>query len=51
MTEMVEAFRQLYNPVRPHETLAGARPIERYLAAPDAEPLESLSAGPRRSTG
>lgn len=34
MTEMVEAFRQLYNTVRPHETLAGARPIEHYLADP-----------------
>ena len=35
MTRMVEDFRQLYNHVRPHETLAGARPIERYLADPD----------------
>jgi transposase InsO family protein len=35
MTTMVEGFRELYNHVRPHETLAGARPIERYLANPD----------------
>lgn len=35
MTQMVEDFRQLYNTIRPHETLAGARPIERYLADPD----------------
>ena len=39
MTVMVEAFRQLYNNVRPHETLAGARPIERYLADPDNTPI------------
>ncbi len=31
---MVEAFRQLYNTIRPHETLAGDRPIDRYLADP-----------------
>jgi transposase InsO family protein len=35
MTSMVQAFRQLYNHVRPHETLADDRPIERYLANPD----------------
>jgi putative transposase len=35
MTQMVKSFRQLYNHVRPHETLAGARPIERYLTDPD----------------
>ena len=35
MTVMVEAFRQLYNTIRPHETLAGDRPIERYLADPN----------------
>lgn len=35
MTLMVKAFRQLYNTIRPHQTLAGARPIERYLADPD----------------
>ena len=35
MTEMVDAFRRLYNEVRPHVTLAGDRPIERYLADPD----------------
>jgi transposase InsO family protein len=32
MTTRVQAFRQLYNHVRPHETLARARPTERYLA-------------------
>jgi transposase InsO family protein len=35
MTTRVEAFRQLYNHIRPHENLAGARPIDRYLADPD----------------
>ncbi len=44
MTQMVEAFRQLYNHVRPHETLAGARPIERYLANPEPGSAESFSA-------
>jgi putative transposase len=34
MTTQVEAFRQLYNHIRPHESLDGARPIERYLADP-----------------
>ena len=34
MTTMVAEFRQLYNHVRPHEYLAGDRPIERYLAQP-----------------
>ena len=44
MTTMDEAFRQLYNTIRPHETLAGARPIERYLADPDPPPSEPVSA-------
>ena len=44
MTQMVQAFRQLYNHVRPHETLAGARPIERYLADPDTPTPEPISA-------
>jgi transposase InsO family protein len=35
MTRMVDDFRCLYNHVRPHETLNGDRPIERYLADPD----------------
>jgi hypothetical protein len=35
MTTRVEAYRQLYNTIRPHKTLAGARPIERYLVDPD----------------
>jgi putative transposase len=39
MTAMVEAFRQLYNTIRPHETLAGDRPIERYLADPTHDPI------------
>jgi putative transposase len=43
MTLMVDDFRRLYNHVRPHETLVGARPIERYLAEP-TEPTEPLSA-------
>ena len=29
MTRMVDAFRHLYNHIRPHEALAGDRPIER----------------------
>jgi transposase InsO family protein len=44
MTRMVDDFRRLYNHVRPHETLAGARPIERYLADPDAQPSDDLNA-------
>lgn len=44
MTTMVQDFRQLYNTVRPHETLAGARPIERYLADPDAMPSDTVNA-------
>jgi putative transposase len=35
MTDMVDRFRCLYNTIRPHETLKGDRPIERYLANPD----------------
>jgi putative transposase len=42
MTTMVEDYRQLYNTIRPHETLAGARPIERYLA----DPLDETNATP-----
>jgi hypothetical protein len=38
MTTMVDAFRRLYNTIRPHETLAGDRPIERYLADPNDPP-------------
>ncbi len=50
MTEMVKAFGQLYNHVRPHETLAGDRPIERYLADPDP-PSDGLNApAPTRQT-
>lgn len=43
MTTIVEDFRQLYNHVRPHETLAGARPIERYLADPDNTSTATVS--------
>jgi putative transposase len=47
MTQMVEAFRQLYNTIRPHETLAGARPIERYLAEPTSS---STATAPTRQS-
>jgi putative transposase len=43
MTRMVDDFRQLYNHVRPHETLAGDRPIERYLADPTDDPTATAS--------
>ncbi len=36
MTRMVDDYRRLFNEVRPHETLSGDRPIERYLADPTA---------------
>jgi putative transposase len=42
MTGMVDAFRHLYNTIRPHEALSGDRPIERYLADPDTAPPEPL---------
>ena len=38
MTVMVDDFRDLYNAVRPHEHLAGDRPLERYLAEPVITP-------------
>ena len=38
MTAMVADFRELYNAVRPHEHLDGARPLERYLAEPIITP-------------
>lgn len=47
MTNMVEAFRQLYNTIRPHETLAGDRPIERYL--PDPTHAPTITAPTRQS--
>lgn len=51
MTRMVDAFRDLYNMVRPHETLHGARPIEAYLADPDISASDPLSAPlPTRQT-
>ncbi|MCK9249202.1 MAG: integrase core domain-containing protein, partial [Solirubrobacteraceae bacterium] len=52
MTDQVDAFRQLYNEVRPHESLDGQRPIPTYLAAPaarvpraadDTEPSTTIS--------
>jgi len=48
MTAMVDAFRRIYNTIRPHEALAGARPIERYLADPEAAPL-TMPASTRQS--
>ena len=51
MTARVEAFRHLYNHVRPHETLAGARPIERYLTNPKQTPPHPTNApAPTRQT-
>jgi putative transposase len=51
MTRMVDAFRELYNHVRPHEALVGDRPIERYLADPDTQPSDDLNAPlPTRQT-
>ena len=52
MTRMVDEFRELYNHVRPHETLAGDRPIERYLTDPDSTLTEPLNTPPatRQST-
>ena len=44
MTTMVDDFRELYNTIRPHETLGGDRPIERYLADPDQAPADDPSA-------
>jgi transposase InsO family protein len=44
MTRMVNHFRQLYNTIRPHETLASARPIERYLADPAITPPDDANA-------
>ena len=44
MTALVDEFRQLYNTIRPHEALAGDRPIERYLANPDEAPPTAVSA-------
>jgi putative transposase len=43
MTTMVQAFRRLYNHVRPHEALDGDRPIERYLATPDHSPSDTAT--------
>jgi transposase InsO family protein len=40
LVDQAEAFRRLYNEIRPHETLGFATPLSRYLAAPD-EPAPS----------
>jgi putative transposase len=50
MTTMVNDYRHLYNHVRPHETLAGDRPIERYLAVPDNPPDDPAATAPTRQT-
>jgi transposase InsO family protein len=46
MTVTVDAYRHLYNTVRPHEALDGDRPIERYLADPDNDPVDTPNATP-----
>jgi putative transposase len=51
MTALVDDFRHLYNTIRPHETLDGDRPIERYLADPAQPPSDPVSAPlPTRQT-
>jgi putative transposase len=51
MTALVDEFRQLYNTTRPHEALAGDRPIERYLADPGSPSSAPVSAPlPTRQT-
>lgn len=51
MTVMVSDFRDLYNAVRPHEHLAGDRPLERYLTDPANMPLDASPATlPTRQT-
>ena len=40
-SDAIGAFR---DQIRPHETLAGARPIERYLADPDTPVSQTVSA-------
>lgn len=47
MSEAVEVFRDVYNRIRPHETLGGDRPIDRYLA--DPEPTLSTPLPTRQS--
>jgi transposase InsO family protein len=44
MTTMVNDYRRLYNTIRPHEALAGERPIERYLTDPDDTSPDALNA-------
>lgn len=43
MTRMVDEFRQLYNHVRPHQALAGDRPIEAFLTDPAEHASTDLS--------
>jgi transposase InsO family protein len=50
MTTRVDAYRRLYNTIRPHEALAGDRPIQRYLADPNAPPDALNTTTPTRQT-
>ena len=38
LTEQIEAYRELYNWVRPHEAIGFVAPMVRYLAEPLEEP-------------
>jgi len=52
MDVRVENSRDRRHHVRPHETLAGARPIERYLADPDDTPPDDVNTtAPTRQKG
>ena len=39
----VEAYRQLFNTVRPHQTLAGRRPLDVHLQACQTPPTPKLT--------
>ena len=39
LADEAEAFRRLYNEIRPHETLDFATPLSRYLAEPEGSNL------------
>jgi transposase InsO family protein len=43
LDEQIRAFTELYNWVRPHETLGQVPPMVRYLAEPPDEPAETAS--------
>jgi putative transposase len=45
LDEQVRAFRELYNWVRPHESLGEVPPIERYLGLPPDRSQPHLSEG------